>query len=93
MSPLCVLWIEAVPEALRGSITRWMLEPVAGMFIGRPSAKVRDALWRLVEKHVVDGRAVLVVTDQSEFGAKVKTVGESRRTMLDLDGLELVAFL
>ena len=42
---MVVLILERVPPGLRGELTRWFLEPQAGVFVGRVSAAVRERLW------------------------------------------------
>jgi CRISPR-associated protein Cas2 len=39
---MVVLILERVPPGLRGELTRWFLEPQAGVFVGRVSAIVRE---------------------------------------------------
>ena len=46
---MIVMVIERVPTSLRGELTRWLLEPRAGVFVCEVSALVRDKLWELVE--------------------------------------------
>ena len=45
---MVVLVLERVPTSLRGELTRWMLEPKAGVFVGTMSALVREQLWEKV---------------------------------------------
>jgi len=42
---MITLVLERVPVSLRGELTRWLIEPKAGVFVGRVSALVRDKLW------------------------------------------------
>jgi CRISPR-associated protein Cas2 len=37
-----VIVLIATAEGLRGHLTRWMLEVAAGVFVGNPSARVRE---------------------------------------------------
>ena len=91
MPPLSVVWVESVPPALRGSLSRWLVEPTTGVFVGRPPAKVRTALWAVVTEHVLEGRAVMLTHDSSELGASILMTGDVSRELLDLDGLLLPA--
>lgn len=50
---MVVLIVESVPPALRGELSKWMLEPKAGVFVGTISAAVRDLLWEKLEYQVV----------------------------------------
>jgi CRISPR-associated protein Cas2 len=45
---MVVMILERVPVGLRGELTWWMLEPKAGVFVGRLSGMVRDLLWEKI---------------------------------------------
>ena len=42
---MTVIVLEKVPVALRGELTRWLLEIASGVFVGTISGLVRDLLW------------------------------------------------
>jgi CRISPR-associated protein Cas2 len=85
-----VFVVESVSPRLRGHLTRWLLEPKAGVFVGRLSAQVRDLLWDHVCKECGEGGAVLVHASSSEQGFSVRTWGRTRRIVDDFDGLQLI---
>ena len=81
----------AIPPNVRHALTRWMIEPAAGVFVGRMSAKVRDKLWAVVEQETHGGWALLVYPDETEQGFSIRSCGIDRRHIVDLDGLQLAA--
>ncbi|MFD1325417.1 type I-E CRISPR-associated endoribonuclease Cas2e [Micromonospora sonneratiae] len=91
MASMVVLATTAVPDHLRGALSRWMIEVGPGLFVGTVSAKVRDELWAVTSAVVGDGAAVLVHPDNTEQGFSLRTAGERRRRPVDFDGLTLVA--
>ncbi|OII63094.1 type I-E CRISPR-associated endoribonuclease Cas2 [Streptomyces sp. CC53] len=91
MPSMTVLSTTAVPEHVRGALTRWMTEPAPGLYIGTLSARVRDELWRAVSGSVGPGAAVLAYPDATEQGYTLLTAGERRRAPVDFDGLTLIA--
>jgi CRISPR-associated protein Cas2 len=91
MSSMVVLATTAVPDHLRGALSRWMIEVTPGLFVGTLSARVRDELWTAASQVVGDGAAVLIHPDNNEQGFTLHTAGERRRRPFDLDGLTLVA--
>jgi CRISPR-associated protein Cas2 len=91
MSSMVVIATTAVPDHLRGALSRWMIEVTPGLFVGTLSARVRDELWTAASEVVGDGAAVLIHPDNSEQGFALRTAGERRRRPIDLDGLTLVA--
>lgn len=91
MASMVVLAITAVPDHLRGALSRWLIEVTPGMFVGTISAKVRDELWNATSAVVGDGAAVLIHPDDTEQGFSLRTAGERRRRPVDFDGLTLIA--
>ncbi|MEU3620454.1 type I-E CRISPR-associated endoribonuclease Cas2e [Streptomyces sp. NPDC006872] len=50
-----------------------MLEISAGVFVGNPSARIRDALWHEVQQYAGQGRALLAHTTNNEQGFTFRT--------------------
>ncbi|MEV0810317.1 type I-E CRISPR-associated endoribonuclease Cas2e [Micromonospora sp. NPDC050200] len=90
---MTVIVLIAVAEGLRGHLTRWMIEVAAGVFVGNPSARVRDRLWTLLATRVGDGQAIMIEPAQNEQGWAIRTAGRDRWLPVDLDGLILSARL
>ncbi len=88
---MTVVVLIAAPEGLRGHLTRWMVEVTAGVFVGNPSARVRERLWALLSDRVGDGQAIMVEAARNEQGWAVRTAGQDRWYPIDLDGLILSA--
>ncbi len=87
---MVVLILESVPPSLRGELTRWMLEPRAGVFVGTLSALVRDKLWQHVCDNAKDGGCVLICSSDTEQGFVMRSHGESGRQVIDMEGLFLI---
>ena len=89
---MTVIVIENATPALRGLLTRWMLEVRAGVHVGTLATRVRDLLWERVAQTLTKGKgnAVLVWTARNEQGFSMRTLGENARTIFDIEGLSLV---
>lgn len=87
---MTVIILECVPVGLRGELTRWMLEPHTGVFVGRVSALVRDTLWKHVCKNMKDGAGFLIYQTNNEQGFAMRQCGETKRAMVNFEGLTLV---
>jgi CRISPR-associated protein Cas2 len=85
-----VLILERVPPSLRGELSRWLIEPRAGVFIGKTSALVRDKLWERTCQKAKDGAAMLLYSAPNEQGFAVRSFGDTSRTLVDWEGLTLV---
>lgn len=42
---MVVIMLQGVPTSLRGELTRWIVEPQVGVFVGTLPAMVRGRLW------------------------------------------------
>jgi CRISPR-associated protein Cas2 len=90
---MVVLVVEKASESVRGELSRWLIEPKAGLFVGNVSAMVRDKLWEAVTAKVGKGKmsgALMLHTAQTEQGFAVRSFGETGRELRDYEGLTLV---
>lgn len=70
---MTVIVLAKCPQGLRGFLSRWLMEISAGVFIGNPSRRVREALWGEVKEYAGNGRALLVYGNDSEQGYAFET--------------------
>lgn len=87
---MIVLILERVSPSLRGELTRWLLEPKAGVFVGVVSAMVRQKLWERVCRSVKDGACMMIWSTNTEQGYKMTFWGNTSRHILDWEGLQLI---
>lgn len=92
MPAMITISTTAIPDAVRGALTRWLLEPTPGLYVGTVSARVRDELWTAVTGTVATGAAVLIHPADNEQGFLIRTAGQRRRHVIDIDGLQLIQF-
>ncbi|HEX7657835.1 MAG TPA: type I-E CRISPR-associated endoribonuclease Cas2e [Pseudonocardiaceae bacterium] len=88
---MTVIILVAAAPGLRGHLTRWMIEPRAGVFVGNPTRRIRDRLWTLLSDRIGDGQAVMIEPAKNEQGWAVRTAGRDRWYPVDYDGLILAA--
>lgn len=70
---MIVLVITSCPAGLRGDLSKWLIELTPGVFVGRPSARIRDLLWERTVELCKDGRALLVYSAANEQGLEFRT--------------------
>jgi len=87
---MVVLILQRAPASLRGELSRWMIEPRAGVFVGNVSAMARDKLWEWVVRAAPEAGAVMVHSAQTEQGFRVRAYGDSTREIVGVEGLQLV---
>jgi CRISPR-associated protein Cas2 len=86
---MIVMIVERVTPSLRGELTRWLIQPKTGVFVGRLSARVRDLLWDKVSAKRKGGAALLVYSDNTEQGFSIRTAGKTSKLIRDFEGLFL----
>lgn len=87
---MTVIILERVPVSLRGELTRWMLEPKAGVFVGSMSGMVRDRLWAMVTEKAGSGACTLIRNADNEQGFSIVNWGVTSRSVEDFEGLLLI---
>jgi len=87
---MIVMILEKVTTGLRGELTRWLIEPHSGVFVGHVSARVRDALWERALKRKKSGGVIQIWSTNSEQRFKIRTAGDTTRNLVEVEGLQLV---
>lgn len=90
---MTVMILENVPARLRGELTRWMLEPKAGVFVGRVSALVRERLWNKACHGARQGGCLMIYHANNEQGFSILAHGNTTRILVDYEGLLLIKTL
>ena len=88
---MVVMVLERVPASLRGELTRWMLEPKTGTFVGTLSPLVRRKLWERVCGGMKGGAGIMIYSARTEQRFEVEYWGATDRLIVDFDGLKLVS--
>ena len=86
---MVVFVLENASEKLRGTLSRWMIETKPGIFVGSLNPMVREKVWNMIPSHAPVG-ALMLYTCNNEQGYDVKMYGEPSRSVIDLDGLNLI---
>lgn len=86
---MTVIVMTQCPVGLRGFLTRWLLEISPGVFIGGPSARVRETLWAEVRQYAGNGRALLAYSSDSEQGFAFET-HDHKWHPTDCEGVTLI---
>jgi len=87
---MVVMILEKVPTSLRGELTRWLIEPHPGVFVGHVNAMVRDRLWDKCCKAKRTGGVVQAWSTNTEQRFQMRSYGDTRREIVELDGLQLI---
>ncbi|WP_436501680.1 type I-E CRISPR-associated endoribonuclease Cas2e [Actinokineospora sp. HUAS TT18] len=86
---MTIIVVAACPTGLRGHLTRWLLEIAPGVFVGKPTHRVRTLMWQRVTDMVKTGRAIMVHTADNEQGLAFN-VHNHTWTPVDHEGVNLI---
>lgn len=89
-----VLLSPAIPDHLRGYISRFLVEPRPNIFVGNCSWRVMDRLWDRAIEAIGEGSITLIHSDPTtEQGFAMRFHGDRAPEPVNLDGYMLVARL
>ena len=88
---MIVMILERMTPALRGELTRWLIEPHTGVFVGHVNAMVRERLWQKCCKLTGSiGGVVQIWSTNTEQRFAMRLYGITQRSIIDLEGLKLI---
>ena len=87
---MTVLVLERVAKSVRGDLSRWLVEVRTGVFVGRVTDLVREALWKRATLRAGRGSVLMVWRSNTEQGFELRVHNLVDRIPVDLDGLWLV---
>jgi CRISPR-associated protein Cas2 len=88
---MVVMILEAVPPALRGDLTRWLVALAPTVFVGRVSAAVRDGLWLRAIRRSDTGRVIQAWRTPSEQGFDFRLHNAPDLQRAEFDGIVLTS--
>lgn len=86
---MMVLIVERVSPSLRGDLGRWLIEVQAGVFVGRVSEVVREALWERATNRVDEGTVIMLWRTNNEQGFDLRSWRPRQYVPINLDGIWL----
>jgi CRISPR-associated protein Cas2 len=87
---MIVMLLEKVPLRLRGELTRWLIEPRSGVFVGHVNAMVRERLWEKCCNARGAGGVVQLWSTNNEQRFAMRMSGETSRQIVEMEGLQLI---
>lgn len=78
------------PKRLHGELSRWMLEPRTGVFVGHVNAMVCNKLWEKCCKERGAGGVVQLWSTNTEQRFAMRLNGDTSRIIVEMEGLQLI---
>lgn len=86
---MTVLILERVAPSVRGDLSRWLIEISTGVFVGRVSKMVREALWDRCLQRAGAGTAILIWRTNNEQGFDLRAYQPKGRVPVRVEGVWL----
>jgi CRISPR-associated protein Cas2 len=87
---MTIFVVTRVTQALRGRLSRWTIQVHPGVFVGTVSSRVRERLWNMILGLRRLGACTMIWSARNEQGFSITTAGDSRRVVVNREGLALV---
>ncbi len=87
---MVVIILQKVPASLRGELSRWLIEPRPGVFVGHVNALVRDKLWEKCCQKKRAGGVLQIWSTNTEQRFQMRAHGDTARQVVEFDGLQLI---
>ena len=87
---MIIMILENVPTALRGELSRWLIEARTGVFIGHVTAMVRDKLWEKCCHNAAAGGILQAWSTNTEQHFQMRLSGDTSRQLTEVEGLQLI---
>lgn len=86
---MTILILERVAPSVRGDLSRWLIEVKTGVFVGKVSKLVREALWERSLKRAEEGTVILIWRTNTQQGFDVRCHQPKGRMPVKMEGLWL----
>lgn len=86
---MTIIIMENVSTSLRGTLSKWMIEVKAGVFIAKINALIRQLLWEKCEESLGNGSLIMIWTTNSEQGFEIRHTNCKEYIPLNIEGIWL----
>lgn len=88
---MLVVLANDIPPAVRGRMKLWFVEPRPNVFISGIKDSVADDVVEYLYKHCPADSGLMVFKKIKQVpGYKIRGVGDTRRSLVEINGLQLV---
>ncbi|HOG38600.1 MAG TPA: type I-E CRISPR-associated endoribonuclease Cas2e [bacterium] len=88
---MVIFLLDRVCSKIKGEISKWLIEPKSGVFIGILTKTTREKLWEKICKNIEFGSAIMIYKMNKEQGFDIEYYGNCKRKVIDYDGLKLIS--
>jgi CRISPR-associated protein Cas2 len=88
---MTVLIAQDTPDAIRGLLKRWFIEPKPNVFVGTVNRKVRDKTLAYIQRNAPDMSLLIISSEPNCQGFKIERWGHPDRRAIEISGIQLIA--
>jgi CRISPR-associated protein Cas2 len=87
---MTIILTESIPNAVRGLLKRWFIEPRANVFVGSVNARTREKTLNYIRRNAPTLKMLVIYDDNNCQGYTILAFGTPSRTLIRRCGLELI---
>jgi len=88
---MTVIIANDTPDAIRGMLKRWFIEPKPNVFVGTLNARTHAKTLDYIRRNARDFGMLIISSAPNCQGYVIETTGDTARKDVDLSGLKLIA--
>lgn len=88
---MTVIVANDTPDAIRGMLKRWFIEPRPNVFVGTLNARTHAKTMAYIKRNARDFGMLIISSAPNCQGYTIETTGETKRKEVDFSGLKLIA--
>jgi CRISPR-associated protein Cas2 len=88
---MTVIVANDTPDAIRGLLKRWFIEPKPNVFVGTLNRRTRENTLEYIKRNAPGLGMLIISTDNSSQGFRIEHHGETNRRGIEIAGLRLIA--
>jgi len=87
---MMVIVLISAPSAVKGFVSRYLMEVSSSTYIGSVPKNIREDLWEFVCENIKNGQALLLYSFNNAQGYEIMSTNFSNRVVTELDGVMLM---
>lgn len=88
---MTVIIAQDSPDAIRGILKRWFIEPKPQVFVGSVNKAVREHVLNYIRKNALGIRLLVIYSASNCQGFEIEQINDPDYSGMVLDGLHLIA--
>lgn len=88
---MTVIVCNNTPDAIRGHLKRWFIEPSPNVFVGTVNQKTREKTIAYIRRNAPGLGMLIIASDRSSQGFSISSHGDTNRRPTFCAGLHLIA--